>query len=72
MLDGTPEVWGVESIGDNSVVVRIVARTQPGSQWGVGASSAGGSRPGSTPMESACPACRVAQPLGPAGARRCR
>ena len=35
MLDGTPEVWGVESIGDNRVVVRIVARTQPGAQWGI-------------------------------------
>jgi moderate conductance mechanosensitive channel len=35
MLDGTPEVWGVETIGDNRVVVRIVARTQPGAQWGV-------------------------------------
>jgi moderate conductance mechanosensitive channel len=36
MLDGTPEVWGVQAIGDNRVVVRIVARTQPGAQWGVG------------------------------------
>jgi small-conductance mechanosensitive channel len=36
MLDGTPEVWGVETIGDNRVVVRIVARTQPGAQWGIG------------------------------------
>jgi small-conductance mechanosensitive channel len=35
MLDGTPEVWGVQAIGDNRVVVRIVARTQPGAQWGV-------------------------------------
>ncbi len=35
MLDGTPEVWGVQTIGDNRVVVRIVARTQPGAQWGV-------------------------------------
>jgi small conductance mechanosensitive channel len=35
MLDGTPEVWGVETIGDNRVVVRIVARTQPGAQWGI-------------------------------------
>jgi len=36
MLDGTPEVWGVETIGDNRIVVRIVARTQPGAQWGIG------------------------------------
>ncbi len=35
MLDGAPEVWGVEAIGDNRVVVRAVARTQPGAQWGV-------------------------------------
>jgi small-conductance mechanosensitive channel len=36
VLDGTPEVWGVEALGDNRVVVRVVARTQPGAQWGVG------------------------------------
>ncbi len=35
LLDGTPEVWGVEAVGDNRVVVRAVARTQPGGQWGV-------------------------------------
>jgi len=35
VLDGTPEVWGVESIGDNRIVVRVVARTQPGAQWGL-------------------------------------
>jgi small conductance mechanosensitive channel len=35
LLDGTPEVWGVEAIGDNRVVLRTVARTQPGAQWGV-------------------------------------
>ena len=35
LLDGTPEVWGVEAIGDNRVVVRAVARTQAGGQWGV-------------------------------------
>jgi small conductance mechanosensitive channel len=36
-LDGeTPvEVWGVESLADNAVVVRLVARTQPGSHWNV-------------------------------------
>jgi small conductance mechanosensitive channel len=34
-LDGPPEVWGVEALGDNRVVVRAVARTQPGAQWGV-------------------------------------
>lgn len=35
LLDGTPEVWGIETIGDNRIVVRIVVRTQPGAQWGV-------------------------------------
>jgi small conductance mechanosensitive channel len=35
LLDGVPEVWGVESVGDNRVVIRAVARTQPGGQWGV-------------------------------------
>jgi moderate conductance mechanosensitive channel len=37
-LDGDPpvEVWGVESLADNAVVVRLVARTQPGSHWTVG------------------------------------
>ena len=36
-LDGEPpvEVWGVESLADSAVVVRLVARTQPGSQWNV-------------------------------------
>jgi small conductance mechanosensitive channel len=35
LLDGAPEVWGVEAVGDNRIVVRTVARTQPGAQWGV-------------------------------------
>jgi small conductance mechanosensitive channel len=35
VLDGAPEVWGVEALGDNRVVVRAVVRTQPGAQWGV-------------------------------------
>ena len=36
-LDGDPpvEVWGVEALADNAVVVRLVARTQPGSHWSV-------------------------------------
>lgn len=34
-LDGVPEVLGVESLGDSSVVIRTVIRTQPGSQWNV-------------------------------------
>lgn len=35
VLDGAPEVWGIEALGDNRVVVRTVVRTQPGAQWGV-------------------------------------
>lgn len=32
-LDGAPEVLGIESLGDSSVVIRTLIRTQPGSQW---------------------------------------
>jgi moderate conductance mechanosensitive channel len=35
-LDGPVEVLGVESISDNSVVIRSLIRTRPGSQWTVG------------------------------------
>jgi moderate conductance mechanosensitive channel len=35
LLDGVPEVWGVESLSDSAAVVRVVAKTQPGSHWGV-------------------------------------
>ena len=35
LLDGVPEVWGVESVNDTATVIRMVARTQPGSHWGV-------------------------------------
>ena len=34
-LDGPVEVLGVESLTDNSVVIRTLLRTQPGSQWSV-------------------------------------
>jgi moderate conductance mechanosensitive channel len=34
-LDGSPEVLGIESLGDSSVVIRTLIRTQPGSQWGL-------------------------------------
>ncbi len=30
-----PEVWGVESLGNDSVVVRLVLKTLPGEQWRV-------------------------------------
>lgn len=35
MLDGEPEVWGVEALGDSAVTIRTVARTRPGQQWAV-------------------------------------
>jgi small conductance mechanosensitive channel len=35
-LDGTPEVLGVQALGDNAVTIRVVIRTIPGSQWEVG------------------------------------
>jgi small-conductance mechanosensitive channel len=34
-LDGPVEVLGVESMTDNSVMVRTLLKTQPGSQWNV-------------------------------------
>jgi small conductance mechanosensitive channel len=34
-LDGPVEVLGVESMTDNSVVIRTLLKTQPGSQWSV-------------------------------------
>ena len=34
-LDGAGEVLGVESVSDNSVVIRALIRTRPGSQWSV-------------------------------------
>ena len=34
-LDGLVEVLGVESLTDNSVVIRTLLKTQPGSQWAV-------------------------------------
>jgi small-conductance mechanosensitive channel len=35
-LDGVPEVVGVQSLADNAVNIRVMLRTQPGSQWEVG------------------------------------
>jgi small conductance mechanosensitive channel len=32
-LDGPLEVPGIESLGDSSIVIRSLIRTQPGSQW---------------------------------------
>jgi small-conductance mechanosensitive channel len=34
-LDGPVEVLGIESLTDNSVVIRTLLKTQPGSQWNV-------------------------------------
>lgn len=36
LLDGPPEVLGVEKLGDNAVTIRVLLRTQPGKQWDVG------------------------------------
>ncbi|MGH7658907.1 MAG: hypothetical protein ACREL6_11795, partial [Gemmatimonadales bacterium] len=33
LIDGAPEVAGVEALGDNAVVVRTTVRTIPGAQW---------------------------------------
>ena len=35
-LDGTPEVQGVQALGDNGVTLRVLLRTLPGRQWEVG------------------------------------
>jgi small conductance mechanosensitive channel len=36
LLDGPLEVPGVEALTDNSVVIRVLVRTRPGSQWNAG------------------------------------
>lgn len=36
VLDGLPEVLGVERLGESGVTVRTVLRTVPGQQWAVG------------------------------------
>jgi len=36
LLDDAPEVVGVQSLGDSSVVIRTLIRTRPGSQWAAG------------------------------------
>lgn len=30
---GEPEVWGVEDLGNDAVVIRLVIKTRPGEQW---------------------------------------
>ncbi len=35
LLDGPPEVTGVESLANNAIVVRALLRTSPGQQWAV-------------------------------------
>jgi len=35
-LDGPPEVLGIQSLGDSSVVIRTVLKTLPGRQWASG------------------------------------
>ncbi|MEQ8833491.1 MAG: mechanosensitive ion channel family protein [Miltoncostaeaceae bacterium] len=34
-LLATPDVWGVQNLGPDSVDIRLVIKTQPGSQWAV-------------------------------------
>jgi small-conductance mechanosensitive channel len=37
LLLGDPmEIWGVHELGDSGVAIRVVARTVPGKQWGLG------------------------------------
>jgi small conductance mechanosensitive channel len=31
-----PEVWGVQDLGDDSVAIRLVVKTEPGEQWAAG------------------------------------
>lgn len=31
-----PELWGVEDLGDDSVVIRLVCKTAPATQWAIG------------------------------------
>jgi small-conductance mechanosensitive channel len=31
-----PEIWGVERLGPDSVDIRLVVKTKPGDQWGIG------------------------------------
>lgn len=35
LLDGQPEVWGVEALSDTAATIRMVVRTQPGSNAGI-------------------------------------
>ena len=32
---GEPEIWGVEDLGPDAVVVRLVIKTRPGEQWAI-------------------------------------
>lgn len=32
---GEPEVWGVEDLGPDAVVIRLVIKTRPGEQWAI-------------------------------------
>jgi small-conductance mechanosensitive channel len=38
LLDEPMAVWGVQALGDSSVVIRVVAKTLPGQQWALGRS----------------------------------
>lgn len=30
-----PEIWGIQELGDDAVLIRLVCKTQPGEQWGL-------------------------------------
>lgn len=32
---GEPELWGVQEMGDNSIDIRLVIKTRPGTQWAI-------------------------------------
>ena len=31
-----PEIWGVQTLGESSVAIRLVVKTEPGEQWATG------------------------------------
>lgn len=31
----TPEIWGIENLGDDSIDIRLVVKTEPGQQWAI-------------------------------------
>ena len=67
MILGEPEVWGVEELGAQGVVIRLVVKTHPLEQWKVARElRARSSRRSITPA-SACRRRRPHRPTGPPG-----